>query len=158
MSNEYLKAADDAKRLLAGFKAVATVADAFEKVGSLVQAEKEATKALADINKQLEAARKDLSALGAAAASTKEESEILLAEAKRSAKETVDAATKKANAILAAGNEQRDALVTSAEAMMATARDKAQAYELDVSVKIKELADLEEKIEKVRAQAAKLLG
>ena len=42
MSNELLQAADEARRLLSGFTAVQTVADALAKVGGLQQAQAEA--------------------------------------------------------------------------------------------------------------------
>ena len=57
MSNEFLQAADDARRMLRGFAAVEQVAKAFEQVGTLQQAGVEAQAALVKLQADLDATR-----------------------------------------------------------------------------------------------------
>lgn len=158
MSNEYLKAADDAKRLLAGFKAVADVAEAFEKVGSLVQAEKEAQKSLAELRPELDKVKQQI------------------ADGKAKAAELVAAAEKRAEQVVADGQAQADALIASAKASAEKTQAEAGEYlaraKETVEVTNAEVAEaqakrdglatecqlLEGKLEKLKAQAAKLLG
>lgn len=116
MSNEYLQAAQDANRLLSGFAAVATVAAAFEKVGSLQQAQSEAEAALAALAPQVADAITQI---------TRAEENMRAAE--REALMIVANANFKAEAITTDAQLKADLVLSDAESNAAGAKAAAQA-------------------------------
>ena len=158
MSNEYLKAADNAKRLLAGFKAVADVADAFEKVGSLVQAEKEARNALFELQGQIDIAKAELANVQDAAAKLKQEAMDVLARAKADADASLAIVSKECEKVIAESKAQAAELLADAKAHADAMGAQAAEAIARRDEAAKDLEDLETRLAKARAQAAKLLG
>jgi chromosome segregation ATPase len=156
--NEFLKAADDARRLLGGFKAVATIADAFEKVGQLQQAQGEAEVALEKLRADIEAAKRDAQTIAEGAAATKAEAEQLISDARWKADETVRKLIADAKGKAAQIEEKVNARADAAERRLSEAEARTQALAIDAEVKQKELADLESRIEQARLSIAKILG
>lgn len=155
--NEYLKAADDAKRLLAGFKAVATVADAFEKVGQLQQAGGEAQATLTQARGELIAAKTELDSAKAKAQETRTNADELMRKTESHVAMLKDEATKEAAAVVASAKEQakatRDQLQMDCDAAnqaVSDAQAKRDALNAEVNL-------LENKLDTLKAQAAKLL-
>lgn len=115
--NELLKAADDAKRLLSGFKAIATVADAFEKVGQLQQAKTEAESSLATLQ----------------AAITQAKTEV--AHAKTKASDLVAKGEAKADELLRAAEDAAKQMLDDAEAKRLVVTEKAEAEQSEADRK-----------------------
>lgn len=157
MSNN-LKAADDVRRLLRGFAGLAEVAEAFERVGTLDQAEAEATKRLAELRAavaeetQLLAVRRDEAAKIKADAKVQAEQATGAAQAK-ALTIVADAQTAAANTELAAEQikAQAQALLAQAQAEVMAALTKREQLEADCDA-------LEKRLATAQAQIAKLLG
>lgn len=158
MSNEYIQAADDANRLLAGFAAVQTVAAAFAKVGSLQQAEEEARAALEVLQAQALIAGEQRDAAKLEAESLTDRMATLQSDAQA-----------QAFAVVTEAQDKADKLVVDAEESAQSTRAAANLYftRADTEVKgLQELAtslrsqvsDLEAKLASVKAQAAALFG
>lgn len=158
MSNELIKAADDARRLLRGFQAFAEVGQALELAGTAVQAKNEAERSLIDLRKQIEVAQADLLTANSAATKANEEAKRLLDNAEIAAKNTTDAAIADAAALnKAAERSARDVADKAGRAVKAAEESAAKADASRAQAE-SELAEIEKKIEAARAKIAKMLG
>lgn len=156
--NEFLKAADDARRLLSGFKSVAQVADAFEQAGRVVQAKTEAEAKLAFLLTQIETAKVEAEGLAAKHAADESAAQLRTAELVAAAQAkaltiVADAQTAAANTELAAEQikAQASALLAQAQTEVLAAVAKREQLEQDCEA-------LEKRLAKAQAQIAKLLG
>lgn len=158
MSNDLIKAADDARRLLRGFKAFAEVADALESVGQLELRAKEATNILVGLQAQVAAAQTNLEV-------TRLETLEIMADAKSAAGKLTAKAEVKASEILGAAQTAGKAFETTAnefvtarqaEAVSAAALRDSALVKRDTLVK--ECEALEARLAKAQASVAKLLG
>lgn len=158
MSNDFLKAADDARRLLRGFKAFEEVAAALEAAGIAEQSKTEALKDVESLRVQiasekaeLAAAKKDAAEARAKAKELIEQAELKAAALLEHTQQKAIAAAEKvrceADAYLAAKTAEVDAVVNQ--------QRKAEACVDRLSVEVKEL---EARVEKARAYLAKLAG
>lgn len=158
MSNDFLKAADDARRLLRGFKAFEEVAAALEAAGIAEQSKTEALKDVESLRVQiasekaeLAAAKKDAAEARAKAKELIEQAELKAAALLEHTQQKAIAAAEKvrgeADAYLAAKTAEVDAVVNQ--------QRKAEARVDSLSVEVK---DLEARVEKARAYLAKLAG
>jgi chromosome segregation ATPase len=102
---DFLKAADDAKLLLRGFVSVQTLADAFEQVGSLQQAQAEAEAALVALKPKVADAKGKVA-----------QAEETLRSAELEAKQKLADADVQAFAILSAAQAKVDEIKASADA------------------------------------------
>lgn len=157
MSNEFLQASDDARRLLAGFAAVQTVADAFAKVGTLQQAQAEAESALASLTDARDAARADLVAARAELDKVTTDTQALVAQAAlraaaldNEAQARLDAAIGKAQSIVAAAEDE-------ATVHHETLARDLTAYNAGVRAANEELDAINAKIAAAKASVADLL-
>lgn len=156
--NEYQKAADDAKRLLSGFKGVAILADAFDKVGSLVQAEKDAKASLEALGLKIAEAQQALADVKSEAANViataMSEAEVLRTKAKTDADKFLSDAKKAATKAQTKAEEK----VTWALEREKTVDEAAAEKWAKQEALTKELADLEDKIARAKAKVQELLG
>lgn len=158
MATDLIKAADDARRLLRGFKAFAEVAEALEAAGQAEQRKLEAETQLGAIKPQIEAAKTDV-----LVAKNKAKEIVSLAEeqaAKRitaaeiKAQQIVTEAHSKAiDIVVAAEVTANNAMVASKKAVEATEKAAAERDAL-----LKECQTLEARLAKAQASIAKLLG
>jgi chromosome segregation ATPase len=148
------QAADEVRKILRGFKAVEQVSAALESVGSIQNAGKEAETQLGCIKAEIQKAQEELTAAKVEIQNAKDEAKKVSADAKAKAENKMDKLAKEAAEFAAKANEDACAMTAKVEAAkldldkVLTDRDAAQ----------RELDDLEAKIAKVKAQAAKLLG
>jgi chromosome segregation ATPase len=148
------QAADEVRKILRGFKAVEQVSAALESVGSIQNAGKEAEATLNGLKAEIQKAQEELTLAKAEILSAKEEAKKVAAAAKEKADARIEKATKDAAELVAKASEEAASVSEKANAekldldKVLTARDAAQ----------RELDDLETKIAKVKAQAAKLAG
>lgn len=158
MSNEFLQAADDAKRLLRGFSAIQTLADAFERAGSLEQAAAEADVKLAKTVPLVEEATQKIAlaektmrdaelAARLVAADAKIAADVVVGEAHEDAAEVRAVAA----ATLDAAKAQAVGIVSNAEALALAMSDRRDSL-------AQEVTELEFRAESARAYLAKLQG
>ncbi len=158
MSNNFLKAADDAKRLLRGFKAFEEVAAALEMAGIAEQSKAEALKDVESLRAQiaseqaeLAAAKKDVAEARAKTKELIEQAELkaaaLLDQAKQNAISEAEKIRGDADAYLAAKTAEADRVLNQ--------RREVEACIDSLSVEAKEL---EARVEKARAYLATLAG
>lgn len=156
--SELLKAADDARRLLAGFAGLQTVADALEKAGRLEQAQAEADKTLLQLRADIDQAKKELADATAESARIKKDAktvaDTLTAEAKTKADTLIEATNQRVASIMS----DVDLQVANAKSHLAEAESQAVIAQEKRDALLLEAKDLESRIAKARAQAAKLLG
>lgn len=157
MSNSNLKAADDARRLLRGFAGIAEVADAFERVGSLQQAESECTASLAKLRDELTATHNAIEAAELEALRVR-------AEAEREAEQAAAAASAKAMALVADAQTQAvnielaaEGIKAQAQALLAAAQAETQQATAKRDALEAECAELDKRAAKARAYLAKLV-
>lgn len=158
MSNALIKAADDARRLLRGFRAFEEVAQALELAGTAEQSRVEAEAAIAKLRPELEKLQAEIGEAHKVLTETKAKSEQLSAAARLQADEIVRAAREHAKELQANADQYVREALAAADAKVAEADGQvlvAQAKRDDLAGEVK---DLEAKIEKLRAQAAKILG
>ena len=156
--SEFLKAADDARRLLRGFKAFEEVAKALELAGVADQRKAEAESKLAFLLVQIETAQAEADEKAAKhaadeAAAKQRADEIVAAAGAKALQIVADAQTTAANAELQAASvtraaEERLALANAEVAVVQSSREDLAA----------EVKDLEERAEKARKYLAKLAG
>lgn len=158
MSNEFIQAADDARRLLRGFAAIETVAAAFENVGQLEQRKGEVEALLKELAKEVQGATDTLR-------DTIEKVETANAEAKRmTADAKVVADGIKSNAEAQAKALAEDAMAAVREAQIAkdnvTALAEIHLGEIEVqrNVLLAEVEALEARAAEAKAYLAKLSG
>lgn len=158
MSNEFLKAADDAKRLLKGFAGIQQVADAFEKAGSAIQAQEEAEKAIPKL--QAEAAEL-ITAVGQAkldVKSAKQDAKDIVAKAQEAAEGILLDANNKAQLVKSEADNFYSTTKTGCEAMVNQAMAKVDEAVAQRDAMAAEVKDLEARADKARAYLAKLQG
>jgi esterase/lipase len=158
MSNEYLQAAQDAKRLLSGFAAVATVAAAFEKVGSLQQAQDEAENALAILQGQIAAAKDELAAAGVSLAGVNDAALTATAEAKSTAEHIVFVAQQAADGIVMQAKQFADEAATASEARLAAIQYEVQEAETIRSAITREADLAQAKLDAIQAAIKLITG
>lgn len=153
-----IKAADDARRFLRGFKAFEEVAAALEHVGTLEQRAAEARQVLAELQPQIEAAK-------AEAASAEVKAASIIGDAQIHAEQIKVAAAAKAEALVADADTKAQNIVLQAQADKTKAEDAraaATAETAEVLTKrdklLIEVKDLEARADKARAYLAKLAG
>lgn len=158
MSNDFLKAADDAKRLLRGFKAFEEVAAALEMAGIAEQSKTDAIKYVESLRVQIASEQVELSAVQKDVAEAKAKAQELIQHAESKAAALLDQAQQNAifeaekirsdaDAYLAAKTAELDSVINH--------KHNAQACVDSLSAKVKEL---EARVEKARAYLAKLAG
>lgn len=157
MSNEYIQATDDARRLLRGFKAFEEVARALELAGTAQQAQSEAEKALAGLNAQIEAAKVEQAEAKAAAKDAKAKAADAMAESKEKANGIVaeaqaqaDAIKAESQAMLERANAEAEAIVTRATNAASVVRSQRDALDAEVN-------ELQGKLDNLQAQIKKML-
>lgn len=154
----FLKAADDARRLLRGFKAFEEVATALESAGKAEQTKAEAESKLAFLLVQIETAKIE-------AAEQVAQNAAMLAEAQKQAEQITAAASAKAMALVADAQTQAVNIELAAEGVKA----KAQALLAQAQAEVDQAADkraalaaecdaLEKRADKARAYLSKLAG
>lgn len=158
MAIDMTKAADDARRLLRGFKAFAEVAEALEAAGQAEQRKLEAEVQLGALRPQIEAAKTDVLVAKAKAKEivslAEEQAAKRITAAEINAAQIVAEAKRKAVDIVAAADVvANNAALASRKAVEAT--EKA-ATERDAL--LKECQTLEARLAKAQASIAKLLG
>jgi chromosome segregation ATPase len=156
MSNEFLKTADDAKRLLKGFAAIQTVADAFEQVGSLQQAKTEAEKAIPKLQAQVSEVNAELDKAKADVKAAKAEAKDIVSKAKDGAEQIIAEAQRKSEEIAAASALSLNQAKTKEAEAVAGAQDLVSQLEAKRNALNTEVATLEAKVEKAKSYIAKL--
>lgn len=158
MSNEFIQAADDARRLLRGFAAIETVAAAFENVGQLEQRKGEVEALLKELAKEVQGATDTLR-------DTIEKVEIANAEAKRmtaDAKVVADGIKSSAEARLRAAEEHAASIVREAQIAKDNVTTLAEIHlgeiEVQRNVLLAEVEALEARAAEAKAYLAKLSG
>lgn len=156
--SKYLKAADDAKKLVKMFEALGEVAEGLEVLGKLEQTESES-------NARIAKARKDAEALEAKNADAAAVAEKVMADAKQAAQNLND----EANATIESANEKAIRIVEDARSEASKIKrdsdelvKKANAKVSDANdafvAKQTELMAAESKLAKAQEQINKLLG
>ena len=153
---DFLKAAADARRLLAGFKAIDQVAAAFENVGSLQQAMTEAQVALSELRAEVETTKAHRAQLHADRDHAQKAAQSVLMQAEEAARAQREAASQEAAAIVDAAHLQADDIVAQAEAERKKAMEAAEAALEQVKAVQAETRALEARAEKARAYINKL--
>lgn len=158
MSTGFLQAADDARRLLRGFKAFEEVAQALDAAGLIEQRTAEAQRTLADLLPKIENARQALADAEARAGTAEAKAKTLINEA------TTEAASITRTARVAAQRLADEAQAAAAEvSAQAAAKMKAADAEVTAATKqrdtiLAEVKGLESRLAAAKASAAKLLG
>lgn len=153
-----LKAADDARRLLRGFKAFEEVANALDTAASLEQRVAEINAAIPGLTAQRDALTVEVAELQARAEKTKQEAKDIAASAKDAAAGILlDAKTK--------AEEVETGLKASREQVNANINEMVAAWDTQLTeltakheAATKEVKDLETRAEKAKAYLAKLAG
>jgi hypothetical protein len=158
MSTNLIKAADDARRILKGFKAFAEVADALEAAGQAELRAAEAGKLLADLQPKIDAAKVEVVEAKVQAAGHVEAAKQHAADCVFVAKSEADGILRKAQAAAEALEITASDLLTKrkAEAVSAMAERDAALVKRDALAK--ECEALEARLAKAQASVAKLLG
>ena len=156
--DEILKAADDARRLLRGFRAFEEVAQALEAAGQAVQTKAEAEAALATLNGELDKAciavceaKAELASVNAATKAKLDKAEADALVVAQTAKDAADRMAADARAVMDDAEAKGREIVAQAEAAAADVQAKRDALAAEVD-------DLEKRAEKARAYLAKLAG
>ena len=158
MASDLIKAADDARRLLRGFTALAQVAEALEQVGQLEQRGVEAQARLDALLPQIEVAKTDVLV-------AKGKAKQITADAEEKATKLVAAAEVSATKTVVKAEDEAQAKQMLAERSLAQAADReaaalasaARALETRDAL-LKECEALEVRLAKAQASVAKLLG
>ena len=156
--SELIKAADDARRLLRGFKAFEEVATALELAGVAEQRTAEADAKLAGLQAQINQAQADLERITADGAAAKAAAEDRAREIVQGAIATGEQVRAEAQASAQAVKAEADAYLAAksaeVDALVATQRQAEEARDALAA----EVKDLEARAEKARAYLAKLAG
>jgi hypothetical protein len=156
MSNEYLRAAEDAKGLLAKFETVKKVAEAFALVGSLQQAQAEAEAALPKVQAELALARNAVANEQVVLDMIRADAKKITADAKTVADGIVASAQAKADALAAESNAKAAAHNEAVLGRQALAEAEAETVKAQRATLLKEVEDLEARADKARKYLAKL--
>lgn len=153
--------AEDVRVLSRMFKSVTVLTEALDAIGSVEQARREAETAKGKARGEMEQAVREAEAAKATMADARSK----LAEARAEAKRIREAAEQKAADIVNEAKAQAEAVVTAGEDELVRVVGKKTAEEklaLELAeannLLLKEGQELEKKIEKLKAQAAKILG
>lgn len=158
MSNDFLKAADDARRLLRGFKAFEEVAAALEAAGIAEQSKTEALKDVESLRVQIASEKAELAAAKKDAAEARAKAKELIEQAELKAAALLEHTQQKAIAAAEKVRGEADAYLAAKTAevdSVVNQQRKAEARVGSLSVEVKEL---EARVEKARAYLAKLAG
>jgi predicted nucleic acid-binding Zn-ribbon protein len=158
MSNEFLQAADDANRLLAGFSAVKTLADAFAKVGQIQQVQAEAEARLAELNPKVDQARAQIAEAEATLRAAELQARTLVADAQAEASVILVNAQAEAQTVQAGADSyvlqkhvEADTAFVAAQAALQAVAEQHAAISLEVQA-------FETRVAEARAYLAKLAG
>lgn len=158
MSNEYLQAAEDAKVLLRGFAGVAALAAAFEKAGSIVQAQGEAEAALAALIPKVSEAASQVMQAEENMRAAEREAQVIVADAKAAAVDIVNDAQRKAELVLSSAESNAAGVRATVQAALDSAEhDIAEAAAKRDAI-YAECEALETRANDARAYLAKLQG
>ncbi len=156
--NKTLKASDEVKKLHRMFAALGEVVEVLDRVGSVEQAEQEAS---ARVEKLKVEADKLATKINAASIEAQE----IVAAAKVKADEAIGEAITAAHSMQSQALAELQAAKSDADLMVSTAREMLQKAEADAAaaearrrVADDELAETEKKIDAARSRIAKLLG
>lgn len=156
MATDLIKAADDARRILKGFKAFAEVADALDAAGQIEQRTAEAQRVLADLQPKIEAAK-------AAVADAEEQASNTLAVASQQAAGLVDSAKVKADRIVSDAQARADRVNATADTVAINAGLTSKKVVEEVKEALaqrnalaKECDELEARLAKAKAYLATL--
>lgn len=156
--NDYMQAADDARRLLRGFAAVQEVADAFDQVGGLQQAQAEAEAALEKLHAQhlavsgeIAEAREQLAEAINSAAAIQDEAKRVMRDAQDEAAGVLERATEQANLL----RQETSEWITAERAKLTESIDASCAQYNAIAA---EVAELEVRAGEARTYLAKLAG
>lgn len=152
--------AEDVRNLGRMFKSVQTLVDVLDEVGKIEQIEAEANTRALKAKEQAVAA--DTERL--AAESELAKAKAAIADAKKAASDLLDEAKAAAGGIVAAAGQQADAIVASANGKA----DEAKAVQAEIAASVSaaeqrlneldaDIKDREAKLDKIKAQAAKVL-
>lgn len=157
-ATEMFKGADDARRLLRGFKALEDLANVLEQSGAAVQAKEEAETALADLRGQIAAAGDELEKAQTRVTAAKDEARLIV-EAARSAADGIAAdAGRKAESLRAQADADAAAAREAVAVEIAAAQANLRGMKDEATALAEEVKALEAKAEKARAYLAKLAG
>ena len=148
------QAADEVRKILRGFKAVEQVSNALEQVGSIQNAGKEAEALLAAVKAEVAKAQEELTLAKADILNAKEEAKKIAADAKAKVEARMDKVAADAAKMVADANAGQ----TEAANRIAAANEELIGIKAECDNAAKELSELESKLAKVKAQAAKMLG
>jgi hypothetical protein len=158
MATDMIKAADDARRILKGFKAFAEVADALEAAGQIELRAAEAQRVLADLQPRIEAGQAAVLEAQARAAqmaaAAHADANRIVSAAELQASETVAAARQAAAKL----TEDADAVVVKRKAEGVRAMGERDSAMVKRDALVKECTALEQRLADAKAQVAKLLG
>lgn len=158
MSNEFLQTADAARRLLAGFSAVAEVAKAFEDVGRLEQRKAELEPAVLGLKAEHDNLTQDLADARAAIDAAKLEASSVRINADAEAARVMADARAAAARLADESEEQRRLALAEHDRAVVAQGEELQALRGQRDTLAQELSDLESKIERARAKMAEILG
>jgi PHD/YefM family antitoxin component YafN of YafNO toxin-antitoxin module len=158
MSNRFIEAAAEARRMLVGFAAIATVSEVLADAGSVIQAQTEAEQALAKLQADITTAKDEL----AVASQAKVVVDASAAETRALALTAYDHASSEAARILAQANADAQSIVADANARAGAALDNAGVEVAELTQQRNNLADevgrLTAALDKLKAAAAALAG
>jgi hypothetical protein len=153
-----LQAADEARRLLRGFRAFEEVAQALDAAGLIEQRTAESQRVLAELQPQIESARKALADAEAHAGNAAAKASTLVNEATANAAEITRAARveaqRLADATEAAAKEREDQATKKVKQADVKTAEAAKARDAIAT----EVKGLETRLAAAKASAAKLLG
>lgn len=153
-----LKAADDARRLLRGFKAFEEVANALDTAASLEQRVAEINAAIPGLTAQRDALTVEVAELQARAEKTKQEAKDIAASAKDAAAGILLDAKTKAEEVETGLKASREQVNTNINEMVAAWNTQLTELTAKHEAATKEVKDLETRAEKAKAYLAKLAG
>lgn len=157
-ATEMIKGADDARRLLRGFKALDELAVLLDSAGAAVQAKEEADIALAGLREQIAARHVELEQAGVAVLTAKEDAKGIVANAKAAASDILTNAERAALAKMDDAAAGAIARLAGYNAEIAKALATLDGLKDDDARLRAQIADNTAKLDSVRAQAAALFG
>lgn len=158
MSNEFIQAAEDANRLLAGFSAVATLSAAFAQAGKVQQAQAEAEARLAELQPMLGKAKDDIAHAEQTLRAAELEAKQVIADAETQAITIKSMAQKEATEIVSDAFNKADEIRGQCEANTNAANEHVASITAQHTAISLEVEALESRVEKARAYLAKLQG
>lgn len=157
-ATDMIKGADDARRLLRGFKALDDLAVLLDSAGAAVQAKEEADIALAGLREQIAALHVELEQAGAAVLAAKDDAKGIVANAKAAASDIVTNAERDAAAKMDDAAAGAIARLAGYHAEIEKSLATLEALKKDAADVAGEVQALEARAEKARTYIAKLAG